>query len=752
MCKKFFQKGQVLVLYALLLPIMFVFIGMAADFGWLYLNQSRLQNAADAAVTAGANRVIFKEQSLSDYTYATFIANSSENLEELKNAGIVSKRDTSDGDRVAKEYAAKNLASDGKLTSDGRIIDSWNSNPDNTVTFERTLYGVDKDDFDALYYTVTLTENFNHLFSIMDSFEEAKLVNKATAVAKITHVMRDLDGSNVQHGPDLYSTMVALRNSETYASWWHIHNDYKISTTDQFLKENFGTTDLMTIARSRSVQAKGNEYVEGNFYRTETLTLQGWSRASTGDGGETGKELKQLDFDDLFVDLKLDFEFKPSSDGDKDVPSTEGAYNLKTDNARVSNAEVFKYRIHDLINVGKWNGSSYEYVYKVRANKEAPDPMYVYIENENLYKHNAQGQTNPFSMNTVRQMIINVNVSNLAADERPIIFFYDGPEKYVTKDVDKESWMEKWRESWRYLDTDYKDNQRNSLPVILNLNADFRGILFVPNSPCVINGNGHSLEGFVIAEKYLALKTALDFPLKAENGTNLYKNGRGNEYYRDSAGNATYHKLAEGGTRFFEPVRDENGDIIYDAVEYPYVYYINLNKKTIDELPKVKPEDGKEYEEYIYSDPDLNIAPFLVYINTDDENEDDYCPLLYKYTLITEEKSNLTRTFAGSEKDYVALYPMYIDQLGDVQYKPLTNYFDGRPTPDDSAWHSNYNYSSENYSATDDVHEVIYKKSAFNISSAKYNSYKKFFPVDYTYLNKGDADIFYTTRRSTWID
>ncbi len=57
MLKKFLksltQKGQVLVFYGLMIPTLFMFVGAAADFGWLYLNQSRLQNAADAAANAG---------------------------------------------------------------------------------------------------------------------------------------------------------------------------------------------------------------------------------------------------------------------------------------------------------------------------------------------------------------------------------------------------------------------------------------------------------------------------------------------------------------------------------------------------------------------------------------------------------------------------------------------------------------------------------------------------------------------------
>ena len=53
--KKIIQRGQVLALYVVLIPFLFLFVGVGLDLGWYYLNVSRLQNAADAAVLAGAN-------------------------------------------------------------------------------------------------------------------------------------------------------------------------------------------------------------------------------------------------------------------------------------------------------------------------------------------------------------------------------------------------------------------------------------------------------------------------------------------------------------------------------------------------------------------------------------------------------------------------------------------------------------------------------------------------------------------------
>ena len=50
MLKKYLaeRRGQVSILFALLMPIFLLFVGVALDLGWYYLNVSRLQNAADA--------------------------------------------------------------------------------------------------------------------------------------------------------------------------------------------------------------------------------------------------------------------------------------------------------------------------------------------------------------------------------------------------------------------------------------------------------------------------------------------------------------------------------------------------------------------------------------------------------------------------------------------------------------------------------------------------------------------------------
>lgn len=493
MLRKFFetltQKGQVIVFYALAVPVLFCFVGAAADFGWLYFNQSRLQNAADAAVTAGAKELIKKDQTLSDYRYTTFVANSEEGLQNLIDSQIISSRDTSDGDEVARDYVIKNLSKNDDLT------DSWNNNAE--IDFDTTLYGTDADDYEALYYTVVLEERFKHLFGILETFGLSDLHTKAVAVAKITHVMvrqpgtddGDDDGKpkSYPHGPSLYDQMKAIEEKSTYESWDAIQKFYE--NADNLRSFPIKAENARFAADARSVVTAGQYYEKGTFFRTETATLKGIGFSNPGSSYHTKGYLKeepglnQFLLDDLFADFRADVTngAARTSKIDWDIDSgkiSSGGYYWDYGDASSSDYDKYTFRIHYMINIDK--------VYPVRDGRDAPDPLYIRIESEPL--------TNKNNISTVRQIIINVNVDNTdEKHDRPMIFFYEGPEEYT---------------------------YRHSQPVILNLNHDFRGIVFAPRSPVAINGNGHNFEGFVVAEEYVQLKSENDFtPVTFNNNT-----------------------------------------------------------------------------------------------------------------------------------------------------------------------------------------------------------------------------------------
>ena len=225
------------------------------------------------------------------------------------------------------------------------------------------------------------------------------------------------------------------------------------------------------------------------------------------------------------------------------------------------------------------NSIRFETPYKVRENIVAntdetegdQDVLWGRIESETMLYHpdagnGLEGKVTIRSLNSVRQLIINFNQSNYntaAQKYRPVILFYDGPERYST------------------------DNSiRDSKPIILNFNVPFRFILYAPNSPVVILGKEkEGLRGFIVAKKYMRLKKEDDFIFSHcryfgdggrreeyfatdqtdKNGNTIYQkaNGTGNkkiesqlykeEVYHsvDSNDTADYYKLTEDGIEMF---------------------------------------------------------------------------------------------------------------------------------------------------------------------------------------------------------
>lgn len=51
------EKGQAIILFALLLPVLFGFVGLAVDIGWITYNKNKLQSASDLAVLAGGQDI-----------------------------------------------------------------------------------------------------------------------------------------------------------------------------------------------------------------------------------------------------------------------------------------------------------------------------------------------------------------------------------------------------------------------------------------------------------------------------------------------------------------------------------------------------------------------------------------------------------------------------------------------------------------------------------------------------------------------
>lgn len=704
------QGGQSLIFLAIILPIIFICIGVAIDFGWLYLNQSRLQNSADAAAVAGASILVKDEQPLSDYTYTTFVANSDEGLQKLIAANTISQRNTDVGDEIAKEYAKKNL--DAWLGRDITLVDT-DSDAWNKIKFEKILYGQNTEDYSALYYTVTLSEKLDHLFAIMDYFDFINLEAKAMAAVKITHIM---ERTEIEYpiGPTLYDQMKAVEKKETYPTWNDISHERNAAA-----------------ANSRSILTNGNYYNNGDVYRTELTILNGVGFSTSGGVNywkETGED--QTKYDDFFIDFEPDQKWANYVDIDLNQNSI-GAWTNYDDGLTVSgpsgNKTLSQRRIHQAVNVYT--------EYPVRGEKYPPDCLYMFIEQEPiqgkyLYRDGTEPSTLRANFSGIRQLIINVYVDNTKKSsgkykDRPLILFYEGPE------------IPNSSQNSKVYDGDNYVGVRYSQPVILNLYKNFRGILFVPNSPVAINGNGYNWEGFVVASKFLRLKTAADFISEGYVSTTY----NGNTIYFNPNKNVKYVKVtaADGNAYYIDQIK------------------LSQNSRSADYPCRVS-YGGSYY--YVNAADLCPVNPSAITVKYNNKN---YSVYEY-YTKITEETykfgesvniSNVSSTKSGGATIVkTSLNEMYSDRFGNIQYVELAK--DDIYAKDEAE----ENPITPGTLQDDDTTRFYYTRtSTFNLDyKSRYNSFFCVGLVNYTYLVKNEfstshnsRDMFFTTPRSKHI-
>lgn len=491
------QKGAVLVFAALMLPIMVFFGGMAIDFGRAYLYKSHLQNAADAAALAGVT--------------AAAGSGTARLIETLPSGDM--KIGGNDKLSMAKNAANVILIKD---------IGEAGANDSNTILRMRKEGKDPKLDVDTYYYMVELTDEVKMVFaqlflpkSLLPNDWNVKVSAKAWAKAKI--------------GEDLDSETFRQLEKETAANFyeWQKHVGGNFSTAQQLSFTNPGVAYNFE-EKTRSEVFNMNEIVAERkdvFINLRQDISAKSAFADTWDISDfRGKNYDEIS--ELFYDL--------SSSEKKakvwlDIPKNNGTLNYDTITLdqfiRNYAAAVDGYSRQTLDAKTGGNYANYEHIedalkmltstiedainvnvaYPVRQVDSLPesevsfvynddkrnrqDPLFVRIESEEFNSSDNGRATNSASggvTNSVRDISININVKNTAKvnDEyiyRPMVFFYEGP-----------------------MDADGNHGVgRKSNTVVLELNADFRGIIYAPNSPVQVKGNGHEFNGYIIAQRII---------------------------------------------------------------------------------------------------------------------------------------------------------------------------------------------------------------------------------------------------------
>ncbi len=509
MFKKFFkQRGQAAVFYAFLIPTLFLCVGVGIDLGWYYLNVSRLQNAADAAVLAGAWKLVEDDKTMRDYFvdglttepssvrdenyYSSFNVDTGEVDEQgnviIDRINLAKKNgleisELQQGKREARSYATENLydvaGEHATIKDEKKVANEWTKNKN--VTFSATLFtrnlDADRERFSDIvsigfrYYKVELTEKIAHLF-MPGWFDpmDAKVV--AWAVIK----PRDLDLVTILNDKDKSETIQNI-----------IYQDNNKNNPEASYKGKW--------AHFQESDQDGVHYTAGDVNRREVVNIHNDLRSSTNNSDRTqnvytggGGNNNGTDLDSINLDFRVEYTFSKKFNGTNwDLRSAlpEGVTKSAGGAAKgwTSTDKAADMRLITSFN--------FNYAWTDRNEDDLQtDVLWTHIESDPLWFEYGS------SWNSVHQIVLNAHVKNTGTDEkngvtyytqRPFIIFYTGPEIYgVSSTV------------------------RQSQPVILNLYNDWNAILYMPNSPIIINGNGYKLTGFVVAKEFRRLKTAAD--------------------------------------------------------------------------------------------------------------------------------------------------------------------------------------------------------------------------------------------------
>ena len=506
MPKNFWQRGQALLLYVLLIPLLILVVGVGIDLGWYYLNVSRLQNAADAAALAGAQELVKKGRTMYKQDYyvdgLVFAPKDIENETKYHSFNV-----EADGTVVAEDieieaaknearfYTQKNLQEVGSTYNPNttKIDDEWTKKKNisfNAMLYTRTIdwknettVYQDEASTAARYYKVELAEKINHMFLSGLEPMEAKVV--ACAII-------------MPHDKDLITTIEALRKEKTIANW-----EYQ-----NYYKNFMGNWD--------HYQSSKIYYKTGNDYRYEKTNVAPDTAVFTsanhpaGTPNITYKETT----DSINLDFRIDSVFSGTYNGIGDGNASQWTFDW---DLRTELPEGVK-RSHDSRYNDGWQAgendnlriiSSFTFTGKWRdrnLDDLMPDILWTSIESDPMwFSMPFKGNAGMKGLNSVRQIVLNVkesnteittvtdknNVSRKVYRYRPFFIIYLGPEVNNAESL---------------------NTIRQSQPVILNLYEDWNAILYMPNSPVIINGNNHKLTGFVIAKEYRRLKTIDEFP------------------------------------------------------------------------------------------------------------------------------------------------------------------------------------------------------------------------------------------------
>ncbi len=605
--RKKIQRGQVLVFYAFLLPIIFLFAGVGIDFGWYYLNVSRLQNAADAAVFAGAQSLIKNCSEFEDYYIVQLKdlpKNTLADYEDIDKDKLIESR--TQVERYTSLNLSSNLDESGDTASDEltfTALDGWSVSADDKdrkvtgkVQLMQSLAEAHSGDKVSYYYWVDLSENIRHLF----------LPGWFAPMSAPVHSVVLLQ----PHEKDLYQAVTTLKNENTILNWQYQNKHQGESDNPNVYKGNWNHYKAGKDSKGNFNDNFGVRYTTGNPYKTESVLVT--TKLDTGSGEKTKangtKFYSETEVDALNIDARAETRIAFSKFN-----------NLDWDIGQELDGISYGYNKETGYSWDKGNGEDKRILLNVEFNDNFPtrtdtdgkkklsDPLWVGIESDPI-TDSIDGKNTSGAYNSVRQFTLNFNADNTETEGtgddkrytyRPYFVFYTGPET-INNGIGKNGQL-----------------VRYSRPVVINMNYDLNAIFYLPNSPVIINGNGHKFTGFIIAKCFLEAVTVEDLTNKGTitlydgfNPTSTLKgdcrkgtDGNGNEVYVHKNDLLTKRKF----DKFYNDkikLTDETTGIVsvyeeFQAPKYILLDYTKADSQTYEVIENGKHNENKTFAAYI---------------------------------------------------------------------------------------------------------------------------------------------------------
>ena len=525
--KETWQKGSVLLFFACMLPIFLFFVSLAVDFGRTYVHRAYLQNVADAASLAGA-------LSMEHSDNARLVPDCPENAIEGQSADKGIADVAADGSMRRNSDSQTDLAGGGVFSSvhtDLRMTGSAENGAhyycveieDHVPLLLARAFLPDNILPEGLPVWVqawamveheaagggTLFANLNNIGSnqtVKDyaTIKEAFKLYGGNARGRVENVYRNEDKSILQgilysyENGTMFRTETVVANS--VKTWKYMFIDYQpeiyVSKNNGELLSD-GTYQFPFDTWDLNMDLTEQEWKKVRYINMKGIGIGGGSKQDVINNLKSTYDLTTEEAADMLnIPIENIVSFSESTkspvrpvndpkypNGIADLPETD----LQARRSLLEAWETKRIKQGGLAtdegHIAQYTGNealAQLVARNVHGEISAYDPLLVHIESEDINKKTSTTSGDYFYASSVRKLTIKIDASNMDAKWRPYVIFYYGPEN-----LDGET-----------------NAERKSLPVTLELNADFKGILFAPYSPVVIKGNGHSIRGLVIGKSF----------------------------------------------------------------------------------------------------------------------------------------------------------------------------------------------------------------------------------------------------------